>query len=76
MPCRAAASPQDARAALHESELGNVAAASPPDVRRGSAAPSDFENLRMGYAPGSGSALRAMGQRPNRGLSPEYYLKA
>jgi len=49
-----------------------VAAALPPDVRRGYASPFIFR-LPMGCAPGSGFAQIDMGQRPNQGLSPKAF---
>jgi hypothetical protein len=45
----------------------------PPDVRRGYASPLRTEKL-MGYAPGSGSALKVVGQRPYQGHSPTTFL--
>jgi len=60
----AAASPRGSR--------GVAAAASPPDVRRGSAPPLDL-NLPVGCALSSGFALASTGQSPYQGHSPNLY---
>ena len=56
--------------ALHEkSFFGRVDAATPPDVRRGYAAPSKFF-IESGLGPRSGLWPKNAGRSPNRGHSP------
>ena len=50
--------------------LGSTAAASPPDVRRGSAPPFN-SRLRMGCAPGSGFAPKFNGPKAEPGAQPK-----
>src|SRR5690242_5548067 len=51
--------------------LGGSGAASPPDVRQGCALPSTPTDFEEGSAPGSGSALHPLGQRPEPWAKPQ-----
>ena len=60
---------------LPEKLLRLIAAASPSDVRRGSASPHSFK-FRMGLRPSFGLCPKFLGQRPNQGPSPTLKLNS
>jgi len=59
--------------ALHRKFYCPLAAALPPDVRRGSATPTT-PVFRLGSALGSGFARELQAKGRNRGRSPKYYF--
>src|SRR5687768_11067229 len=63
------------RAALHEESFGFSAAASPPDVRRGSAPPSMLE-LSGGLRPWFGLCPGFMGLARTKGIAQSKYDQA